>query len=111
MKSNIDLKKLNFKKGGGLIPAIIQDLQSKDILMLGYMNKKALELSLESGWVHFWSRSRNKLWLKGVESGNKLKIVAITSDCDNDSLLVEVELIGTNTCHTGSKSCFFNKLT
>ncbi len=110
MKTNIDLKKLNFKNSEGLIPAIVQDFKSRDILMLGYMNKKALELSLESGWVHFWSRSRNKLWLKGEESGNKLKVVEITSDCDNDSLLVEVELVGKNACHTGSKSCFFNKL-
>jgi phosphoribosyl-AMP cyclohydrolase len=93
-----------------LIPAIIQDKISKEILMLGYMNKEALNLTLENKWVYFWSRSRNKLWLKGEESGNKLRVVNIISDCDNDSLLIKVKLVGLNACHTGSKSCFFNRV-
>lgn len=110
MKDKIDPKMLDFKKSAGIIPVIIQDAKSKEILMLGYMNKRALKLSLETKWVHFWSRSRNELWLKGEKSGNKLRLIDITSDCDNDSLLVKVELVGKGACHTGSKSCFFNKL-
>lgn len=105
------IKQVNFSKGGGLIPTIIQDTKTKEILMLGYMNEKALALTQRTKWVHFWSRSRNKIWLKGETSGNKLKVVKITSDCDNDTLLVEAELVGKNVCHTGSRSCFFNKLT
>lgn len=102
--------KINFKKGNGLVPAIVQDKKTGDILMLGYMNEEALRLTLETKWVHFWSRSRNKIWLKGEESGNKLKLIGITADCDYDTLLVFAELTGKNVCHTGEKSCFFNIL-
>ncbi len=109
-KSNPNLKKLNFSKGNGLIPVIIQDTSSGEVLMLGYMNKKALTLTLKTRLIHFWSRSRNKIWLKGKASGNKLKVVKVSADCDNDTLLVEVELVGKNVCHSGSRSCFFNKL-
>ena len=108
MKTRIDLNMLDFKKNRGLIPAVIQDKRSKEILMLGYMNKESFRLTLKTKWVHFWSRSRNRLWMKGEKSGNKLRVVNITSDCDNDSLLIEVKLIGHYTCHSGSRSCFFN---
>ncbi len=104
---NIDF---NFGKGNVLIPAIIQDYQSNEVLMLGFMNQDALHKTLESGWVYFWSRSREKLWMKGEESGNKLKVKEIFKDCDKDSLLIKVELIGKNVCHTGNKTCFYQEV-
>src|SRR3989344_7743060 len=97
--------KPDFKKG--LIPAIVQDYKSKDVLMLGYINKEALQKTKDEGWVYFWSRSRNKLWMKGEESGNKLKVKEIIQDCDGDTVLMKVELIGKNVCHTGNKTCFY----
>ncbi|MEK7550323.1 MAG: phosphoribosyl-AMP cyclohydrolase [Patescibacteria group bacterium] len=106
----MNIETINFEKGNGLIPAVVQDAKTKDVLMVGFMNEEALALTIDTKWVHFWSRSRNKIWLKGEKSGNKLKVLGIIFDCDNDSLLVEAELIGKNVCHTGSRSCFFNKL-
>ena len=93
-----------------LTPAIIQDYQTGIVYMLGYMNEEALKKTKETGWVYFWSRSRNRLWMKGEESGNKLKAKEILIDCDNDTLLVKVELDGTNVCHTGNMTCFFRKI-
>ena len=104
---NIDI---DFGKGNGLVPVIIQDYQSGEVLMLGFMNQESLQKTLELGWVYFWSRSRGKLWMKGEESGNKLKVKEIYADCDNDSILIKVDLIGNNVCHTGNKSCFYVKL-
>lgn len=101
---------MDFTKNTGLIPAIIQDYQTDDIYMLGYMNKDSLEKTLETGYVYFWSRQRKKLWMKGEESGNKLVVKEVYSDCDNDSLLVKVRLLGNNVCHTGNKSCFYTKV-
>jgi len=106
----MDIKTIDFEKGNGLVPAIVQDVKTRDVLMVGWMNKEALRLTMNTKWVHFWSRSRSKIWLKGEKSGNKLKVIGIIADCDNDSLLVETELIGKNVCHTGLRSCFFNKL-
>lgn len=103
-------QKIDFKKGDGLIPVVIEDYQNDDVLMLGYINKEALQKTLETGWVYFWSRSRKKLWMKGKESGNKLKVKEIFQDCDGDSLLVKAELIGNNVCHTNNRSCFNTKL-
>ena len=103
-------KTLDFKKGDGLIPAIIQDNKTGVVLMLGYMNTEAFEKTTATGFVNFWSRSRQKLWLKGEESGNKLKVKSIFTDCDYDTILIKVELIGNAACHTGSYSCFFNDL-
>ena len=102
------MKKINidFKKGAGLVPAVIQDYKSGEILMLGFMNQEALDKTLESKWVYFWSIERKKLWMKGEESGNKLKVEEILMDCNKDTLLLKVELIGKNVCHTGSKNCF-----
>lgn len=100
--------KLNFKKK--LTPAIIQDYENKDVLMLGYINKEALQKTLETGWVYFWSRSRNKLWMKGEESGNKLKVKEIVQDCDGDTVLLKVEIIGNSVCHTGNKTCFYQEV-
>lgn len=101
---------INFTKGNNLIPTIIQDYKNGDVFMLGYMNKEALQKTIRTEWVYFWSRSRDKLWMKGEESGNRLKVKEIYSDCDNDSILIKVELIGSNICHSGNKSCFYTKL-
>jgi phosphoribosyl-AMP cyclohydrolase len=102
--------KLNFDKGNGLIPAVIQDFETGEILMLGFMNEEAYLKTKETSLVNFYSRTRQKLWLKGELSGDKLKVKEIFTDCDNDTILVKVELLGKAVCHTGAKSCFFEKL-
>jgi len=93
-----------------LLPAIVQDNKTGAVLMLGYVNDKALAKTLQTGWVYFWSRKRKKLWMKGEESGNKLKVRSIFLDCDDDTYLIRVTLVGKNVCHTGNKSCFFKEL-
>ena len=90
---------------GGLVPAIIQDAKTKNVLMLGFMNQEAYEKTLATGKVTFWSRSRNQLWTKGETSGNFLNLVSIQNDCDNDTLLVKVNPIGP-TCHMGTDTCW-----
>ncbi len=102
--------KLDFKKENGLLPAIVQDYKTREVLMLGYINKEALEKTLNTSWVYFWSRSREKLWKKGENSGNKLKVKKIFIDCDNDTVLIKVELIGNSVCHTGNKTCFYQEV-
>ena len=102
----IDLKELKFDEKG-LIPAIVVDAITKQVLTLAYMNRESLEISIEKGLTCFWSRSRNQLWLKGETSGNYQHIVSITADCDKDALVVMVEPDGP-ACHTGSVSCFEN---
>ena len=94
----------------GLVPAIIQDAEFNDVLMLGYMNAEALKLTMESGHAWFWSRSRQELCHKGATSGNYLKVVEVWYDCDIDSILVKANPMGP-TCHTGERSCFFRRLT
>jgi phosphoribosyl-ATP pyrophosphohydrolase/phosphoribosyl-AMP cyclohydrolase len=89
----------------GLIPAIVQDTHTREVLTVAYMNKEALQLTLERHETHFWSRSRQKLWRKGETSGNSQKVMKVSLDCDNDAVLVEVEPLGP-ACHTGSYSCF-----
>lgn len=97
---------INFTKNtDGLVPAIVQDSETKNVLMLGYMNQEALNKTLETNKVTFFSRTKNRLWTKGEESGNFLKLVSIKEDCDNDSLLIKVKPIGP-TCHTGSDTCW-----
>ncbi|WP_054025929.1 bifunctional phosphoribosyl-AMP cyclohydrolase/phosphoribosyl-ATP diphosphatase HisIE [Bacillus sp. FJAT-28004] len=93
----------------GLVPAVVQDAQSKEILMLAYMNKESLQLSVESGVTWYWSRSRGELWNKGATSGNTQRIVSMAYDCDGDTLLVKVDQKGP-ACHTGRYSCFFNPI-
>lgn len=93
----------------GLIPAIIQDARSGDVLMLGYMNEESLQRTIESGQVWFYSRSRQELWHKGATSGNFLNVCAVFKDCDADALLVQVDPTGP-VCHTGNRSCFFRRL-
>ena len=100
---------LDFKKGNGLIPAIVQDNANGQVLMLGYMSPESLAKTEETGLVTFFSRSRNKLWTKGESSGHYLKLVSITADCDNDTLLVRAEPDGP-TCHTGADTCFGSPL-
>ena len=96
---------INFDKQGGLVPAIIQDNATKNVLMLGYMNREAYNKTLETGKVTFWSRSRNCLWTKGETSGNYLNLVNISVDCDNDTLLVRVNPSGP-ACHLGTDTCW-----
>ena len=97
--------KIDFAKMGGLVPAIVQDAKSRDILMLGYMSEAALAKTEAEGVVTFHSRSKGRLWTKGESSGNILKVVSIKPDCDGDALLIEAEPVGP-TCHTGTTSCF-----
>ena len=101
----LNLKQLDFNIGTGLIPAIIQDVKSKDILMLGFMNKEALKETLKIGKVTFWSRKRQCLWTKGKNSGNFLEVIDIKTDCDDDTLLITARPNGP-ICHTGNYSCF-----
>ncbi len=96
---------LDFNKMGGLIPAIVQDARTKNVLMLGFMNAEAYEKTVESGFVTFYSRTRNRLWMKGEESGNTLKVVSIADDCDHDTLLIKAIPAGP-VCHTGAATCF-----
>jgi len=96
---------INFNKGNGLVPAVIQDNNTLQVLMVGYMNEEALKITLEIGKVTFFSRSKNRLWTKGETSGNFLIVKEITIDCDNDALLIKVNPAGP-VCHTGKKSCF-----
>ena len=93
----------------GLIPAIIQDADSNEVLMLGYMNEESLNRTLSSRDVWFYSRSRQELWHKGETSGNFLRLKSITKDCDNDTLLIKAEPVGP-VCHTGNRTCFFQQL-
>ncbi|MBI1885809.1 MAG: phosphoribosyl-AMP cyclohydrolase [Chloroflexi bacterium] len=93
----------------GLIPAIVQDAASGEVLMVAYMNQESLQRTLESGQAHFWSRSRGELWRKGATSGNTLTVREIWKDCDEDALLVKAEPAGP-VCHTGERSCFFQRL-
>jgi phosphoribosyl-AMP cyclohydrolase len=99
-----------FEKSGGLIPAIIQDEASGDVLMLGFMNAESLQFTRRSGEVVFFSRSRNKLWKKGESSGHVLKVRDIRIDCDADTLLIRVHPVGPGVCHQGYRSCFFRSL-
>jgi len=101
---------IDFGKAGGLVPAIIQDHRSGDVLMLGFMNSVSLAETQRSGEVVFFSRSRNKLWRKGESSGHILKVRELRVDCDADALLVRVEAVGPGVCHEGYCSCFFRKL-
>ena len=101
---------IDFQKIGGLVPAIIQDQRTGDVLMLGFMNAAALAETQRTGEVVFFSRSRNKLWKKGESSGHVLKVCELRVDCDADALLVRVEPVGPGVCHQGYRSCFFRTL-
>ena len=101
---------LDFAKSDGLIPAIAQDWKTGEILMLAYINRLSWEETLKSGNATYWSRSRNKLWKKGEESGNVQKIKEILIDCDDDTVIFKVDQIGGAACHTGYRTCFYRKI-
>ncbi len=102
-----DAPVIDFAKMDGLVPGIVQDAKTGEMLMLGFLNEVSYAKTLESGFVTFWSRTRQKLWMKGETSGNRLKIVTAATDCDNDALLFRVEVEGDGlVCHEGTVSCF-----
>jgi phosphoribosyl-AMP cyclohydrolase len=101
---------LDFEKCGGLIPAIVQDFSTGEVLMLAFMNENAWQETLRTGEATFWSRTRQELWVKGKTSGNVQLVKEIRIDCDNDTVLVKVEQVGGAACHTGYRSCFFKKV-
>jgi phosphoribosyl-ATP pyrophosphohydrolase/phosphoribosyl-AMP cyclohydrolase len=103
------IKKVNFEKGKGLVPAIVQDASTGRVLMQAYMNEEALRLTLASGKTHFWSRSRGRIWQKGEESGNHSLVQNTILDCDDDAILFKVQQIGP-ACHTGEETCFYKPL-
>ena len=103
------MMKVDFEKGNGLVPAIVQDAISGEVLMLGYMNEESLRKTLETGLATYWSRSRNKLWTKGETSGHYQHVQEIRIDCDEDTLLIKVIQDGA-ACHTGNRSCFYRLL-
>jgi phosphoribosyl-AMP cyclohydrolase len=109
LRADALIKKLDFKKGNDLIPVIVQEAETKKLLMLAYANQEALEKTLSTGYAHYWSRSRNRIWMKGETSGNTQKIKKILTDCDYDTLLYIVAQKGP-ACHTGKKTCFHNKV-
>jgi phosphoribosyl-AMP cyclohydrolase len=102
-------EEVDFEKGGGLVPVVTQDAKSNKVLMVAYANKEALQLTLKTGFAHYWSRSRNKLWKKGEDSGHVQKVKQVLLDCDADTLLYVVDQTGP-ACHTGNETCFFRKL-
>jgi phosphoribosyl-ATP pyrophosphohydrolase/phosphoribosyl-AMP cyclohydrolase len=102
-----DTIKIDFAKTEGMVPGIVQDAKTGEMLMLGFLNEESYRKTLETGFVTFWSRSRNKLWMKGETSGNRLRIITAATDCDNDTLLFRVEVEGDGlVCHEGTVSCF-----
>jgi len=101
---------VDFEKSGGLVTAIAQDATSGEILMVANMNREAFARTLELGQVVYWSRSRNQLWHKGEESGNVQQVKEILIDCDGDALLIKVDQVGGAACHTGTRSCFFRRI-
>ena len=105
----IPLTEIKFDSNG-LIPAIVQDAETNEVLMLAYMNRESLRLTLEKGETYFWSRSRNELWHKGETSGNLQRVVEVRVDCDEDALLIRVQPAGP-ACHTGNRTCFYREIT
>jgi len=101
---------LDFDKSGGLVTAVVQDHSSGRVLMVGFMNAEAFRMTIESGYATFWSRSRQKLWLKGESSGHRLQVKEIATDCDRDAVLLRVVAQGPGVCHEGYESCFFRRL-
>ena len=103
---------MDFSKLDGLIPAVIQDAESAQVLMVGFMNEEALAITKQTGYATFFSRTRNKLWTKGETSGNRLEVIELLTDCDDDTVLVRVKRLGDgNVCHTGQRTCFYRQLT
>jgi phosphoribosyl-ATP pyrophosphohydrolase/phosphoribosyl-AMP cyclohydrolase len=106
-----EVPQIDFAKMDGLVPGIVQDYKTGEMLMLGFLNETSYQKTLESGFVTFWSRTRSKLWMKGETSGNRLRIIEASTDCDNDALLFRVEVEGDGlVCHEGTVSCFTKKI-
>jgi phosphoribosyl-ATP pyrophosphohydrolase/phosphoribosyl-AMP cyclohydrolase len=103
------IKKVDFEKGNGLVPVVVQDASNSRVLMQAYMNEEALRLTLASGRTHFWSRTKGRLWMKGEESGHHSLVQNAVLDCDNDAILFKVQQIGP-VCHTGEESCFYKPI-
>ena len=103
------MQKINFAKGNGLVPVIVQDYRSREVLMVAYMNREAWEKTRKTGKAYYYSRSRRGLWLKGEESGHFQEVKDTFIDCDNDTLLLQVKQLGGGACHMGYRSCFFRK--
>ena len=102
---------MDYSKLDGLIPAVVQDHESGEVLMVGFMNDEAWDVTKRTGYVTFFSRTRNKLWMKGETSGNRLQVTRLLVDCDDDSLVVQVKRLGDgNVCHTGERTCFYREL-
>ncbi len=113
-ETTIDLAKsaIDFAKMDGLVPGIVQDIRTGQVLMVGFLNETSYRKTLESGFVTFWSRTRQKLWMKGETSGNRLRVVDASTDCDHDTLLFRVEVEGDGlVCHEGTVSCFTRPIT
>ncbi len=104
-ETTVDLSALTYDERG-LIPAVLQDANSRQVLMVGYMSEETLRRTLEIGQAVFWSRSRGEQWHKGVTSGDYVRVLEVHADCDGDTLLLQVELLGAGICHTGARSCF-----
>jgi phosphoribosyl-AMP cyclohydrolase len=105
--TEFDFDRFDFEKMNGLVPAVVQDAASGEVLMVGFMNRQALELTLRDGYVTFFSRTRNRLWTKGESSGNRLRVVSAHTDCDRDTFLLRVDVEGAGlVCHRGTRSCF-----
>lgn len=102
---------LNFEKGNGLLPAIVQEYETNEVLMLAYMNEESWSKTIETGKATFWSRSRNTLWVKGETSGHFQRVKEILIDCDGDAIVVKVDQQGGAACHTGYRSCFYRRIT
>jgi phosphoribosyl-AMP cyclohydrolase len=103
------MQKIDFTKGNGLVPVIVQDYRSKEVLMMAYMNEEAWRRTQRTGKAHYYSRSRRKIWLKGEESGHFQEVKEVLIDCDDDTLLLRVKQTGGGACHMGYRSCFFRK--
>jgi len=111
-ENGMDEVAIDFAKMDGLVPGIVQDAKTGEMLMLGFLNEISYKKTLESGFVTFWSRTRQKLWMKGETSGNRLRVVSAATDCDNDALLFKVEVEGDGlVCHEGTVSCFTKPVT
>ena len=110
MREDMEEVQIDFRRGNGLIPAIVQDWKTGEVLMVAYMNGESWAKTRETGKACFWSRSRKKLWLKGETSGNVQIVKEVFLDCDNDALLLKVEQIGGAACHTGYRSCFYRRV-
>jgi phosphoribosyl-AMP cyclohydrolase len=107
MTNAAEVVSIDFAKAGGMVAGIVQDVKSDEVLMLGFLNEESYRRTIETGFVTFWSRTRAKLWMKGETSGNRLRVISASTDCDNDALLFRVEVEGDGlVCHEGTVSCF-----